>query len=73
MRTGKVSAAIVCIVCHLDKKTRRVLPLNEVLEGKTVLSILKKKTPPSHKTANTNYLTEVSEDNTILYTQSNKR
>ena len=58
MNTGKISAAIGCL---LDKKTKRVLPLNEVIEGKTVLSILKEKHPPA-KTANTNYITELIED-----------
>ena len=60
MITGKISAAIGCLS---DKKTKRLLPLNEneVIEGKTVLSILKEKHPQA-KTANTNYITEVSED-----------
>ena len=40
MSTGKISAAIGCLS---DKKTKGVLPLNEVFEGKTVLNILKKK------------------------------
>ena len=42
-------------------RKKGVLPLNEVIEGKTVLSILKEKHPQA-KTANTNYITEVSED-----------
>ena len=58
MSTGKISAAIGCLS---DKTTKGVLPLNEVIEGKTVLSILKEKHPQA-KTANTNYITEVSED-----------
>ena len=37
------------------------LPVNNVIEGKTVLNILKKKHPPA-KTANTNFLTELNED-----------
>ena len=48
MSTGKISAAIGCLS---DKKTKGVLPLNEVIEGKTVLSILKEKHPQS-KAAN---------------------
>ena len=35
--------------------------MNEIIEGKTVLSILKEKHPQA-KTANTNYITEISED-----------
>ena len=58
MNTGKVSAAIGF---HSDKKTRGVLPLNEVIHGKTVPSILKEKHPKA-KTANTNYITDVIED-----------
>ena len=58
MSTDKKSAAIGCLS---DKKTKEVLPLNEVIEGKTVLSILKEKHPQS-KTAITNYITEISED-----------
>ena len=58
MSTGKKSASIGSLS---DKKTKGVLPLNEVIEGKTVLSILKKK-HPQDKTAYTNYITEVSED-----------
>ena len=57
MSTGKTSAAISCLS---DKKTKEVVPLNEVIGEKTVLSILKEKHPPA-KTANTNYITEVSE------------
>ena len=38
--TGKISAATGCLSY---KKTKGVLPLNEVIEGKTVLSILKEK------------------------------
>ena len=41
MSTGKKSAAIGCFS---DKKTKGLFPLNEVIEGKTVLSILKKNT-----------------------------
>ena len=52
MSTGKISAAIGCLS---DKKTKGVLPLNEVIEGKTVLSILKEKQPQA-KIANTNYI-----------------
>ena len=55
MSTGKISAAIGCLS---DKKTKGVLPLNEVIEGKTVLSILREKHPQA-KTANTNYIAEV--------------
>ena len=58
MSTGKISAAIGCLS---DKKTQKVLPLNEVIEGKTVLNILKEKHPPA-KTANTNYITELNDD-----------
>ena len=58
MSTGKISAAIGCLS---DKKTKEVLPLSEIIEGKTVLSILKEKHPQA-KTANTNYITEKSED-----------
>ena len=58
MSTGKISAAIGYLS---DKKTKGVLPLNEVIEGKTVLNILKEKHPPA-KTANTNYITELNED-----------
>ena len=58
MSTGKISASIGCLS---DKKTKGVLPLNEVIEGKTVLNILKEKHPPA-KTANTNYTTELNED-----------
>ena len=58
MSTGKISAAIGCLS---DKKTKGVLPLNEIIEGKTVLSILKEKHPQA-KTANTNYKIEVSKD-----------
>ena len=58
MSTGKISAAIGCLS---DKKTKEVFLLSEVIEGKTVLSILKEKHPQA-KTANTNYITEVSED-----------
>ena len=58
MSTGKISAAIGCLP---DKKTKGVFHLNEVIEGKTVLSILKEKLPQA-KTAKTNYITEVSED-----------
>ena len=61
MSTGKISCAIVCLS---DKKLKGVLLLNEVIEGKTFLSILKEKR--SHaKTASTTYITEVSEDNAI--------
>ena len=59
MSTGKISVAIGCLS---DKKTKGVLPLNEIIEGKTVLSILKQKHPLA-KTANNKYITEVSEDN----------
>ena len=41
MSTGKISAAIGCFS---NKKTKRVHPLHEVIEGKTVLSMLKKNT-----------------------------
>ena len=58
MSTGKISAAIGCLS---DKKTEGVLPLNEVIEGKTVLSLLKKK-HPRDQIANTHYVTEVSAD-----------
>ena len=58
MVTCKISAAIGCLS---DKETKRVLPLNEVIDGKTVLTILKEKHPQA-KPANTNYITEVSED-----------
>ena len=58
LRTGKISAAIGCLS---NKKIKGLLPLNEVIEGKTVFSILKEKHPQA-KTANTNYITEVSED-----------
>ena len=58
MSTGIISAAIGCFS---DKKSKGVLPLNEVIEGKTVLGILKEKHPQA-KTAKTNYITEVSED-----------
>ena len=44
-----------------DRKTKGVLLLNEVIEGNIVLGILKQKHPQT-KTANTNYITEVSED-----------
>ena len=57
MSTGKISAVISCLS---DNKIKGALPLNEVIEGKTVLSILKEKHPQA-KTANTNYITEVSE------------
>ena len=62
MSTGKISAAIGCLS---DKKTKRVLPLNETFDWKTTLSILKEKHLQA-KTANTNYITEISED-TIPY------
>ena len=52
MSTGKISAAIDCLS---DKKTKGVLHLNEVIEGKTVLSILKEKHPQA-KTRNTNHM-----------------
>ena len=42
MSTGKISAVIGCLS---DKKTKGVLPLTEVNEGKTVISILKKTSP----------------------------
>ena len=58
MSRGKKSAAIGCFS---DNKTKGVLYLNEVIEGKTVLSILKEKHPQS-ETANTYYITEKSED-----------
>ena len=58
MSTVKISAAISWLS---DEKTKGVLPLNEVIDEKTVLSILKEKDPQA-KTANTNYITEVSED-----------
>ena len=60
MSTGKIYAAIGCLS---GKKTKQIFPLNEVIEGKTVLSIPKEKHPQA-KTANTNYITEVSEDTT---------
>ena len=56
MSTGKF--------CLSEKKTKGVLPLNEVIEGKTVLRILKKKHPEA-KTAKPNYITEVREDQSI--------
>ena len=43
------------------KKNERNTTLNEVIEGKTVLSILKEKHPQA-KRANTNYITEIRED-----------
>ena len=46
MITGRISAAIGCLS---DKKTKRVLPPNEVIEGKTVLKILKEKNTPKPK------------------------
>ena len=58
MSTGKISAAIGCLS---GKKTKGVLPLNEVIEGKTILSILEEKHPQA-KTANLNYITEISEE-----------
>ena len=58
MSAGEIFAAIGCLS---NKKTKGVLLLNEIIEGKTVLSILKEKHPPA-KTANTNYTTEFSED-----------
>ena len=58
MSTGKISATIRCLS---DQKTKGVLPQSEVIEGKTVLSILKEKHTQA-KTANTNFITEVSED-----------
>ena len=58
MSTGNISAAIDCLS---DKKTKGVLPLSEVIKGKTVLSILKEKHPQA-KIANTYYITEVTED-----------
>ena len=42
MGAGKISAAIGC---HSDKKTKGALALNEVVQGKTVHSILKEKQP----------------------------
>ena len=57
MSTGKISAAIGC---PSDKRTKGVFPLNEVIEGKTVLNILKEK-HPSAKTANTYYIIELNE------------
>ena len=56
MSTGKISAVIGCLS---DKKTKGVLHLNEVIEGKIVLSILKEKHPQA-KTAKTNYIIEYS-------------
>ena len=55
MSIEKISPAIGCLS---DKKIEGVLPLNEFIEGKTVLSILNEKHSPA-KTANTNYITEV--------------
>ena len=54
MSTGKKSNAIGCLS---DKKIEGVFPLNEVIEGKTVLKISKDKHFPA-KTANNNYVTE---------------
>ena len=56
MSTGKISAAIGCLS---DKKTKGVIPLKEVIEGKTILSILKEKHPQAKAV---NYVTEVNED-----------
>ena len=53
MSTGKISATVGCFS---DRKTKWVPPLDEVIEGKTVLSILKIKHPKA-KTANNKYLT----------------
>ena len=59
MSTGRISATIRCLP---EKKTKGVLLLSEVIiEGKTVLNILKEKHPQA-KTANTNYITEVRKD-----------
>ena len=58
MSIGRISAAIGWLS---DKKTTGLFPLNEVIEGKTVFSILKEKHPQA-KTANTKYITEVSKD-----------
>ena len=58
MSTSKISAAIRFLS---DKKRKRVLPLNEVIKGKTVHSILKEKHTQA-KAANTNQITEVRED-----------
>ena len=63
MNTDTVSASIRCFS---DKKTRRAFPLNEFIERKTVLSILKEKTPQA-KAANTNFITEVKEDTMTLH------
>ena len=54
MNTGKKSNAIGCLS---DKKIEGVFPLNEVIEGKTVLKISKDKHFPA-KTAKTNFVTE---------------
>ena len=43
------------------RKQKEYFPLNGVIEGKTDFSILKEKHPQT-KTANTNYIIEVSED-----------
>ena len=48
MSTGKLSIAIGCLS---DNKTKRALPLSEVKEGKSLLTILKKNTPkPKQRT-----------------------
>ena len=58
MSTGKISTAIGCVS---NSKTKGVLPLNEVNEGKTVLCIQRRKHPRT-KTANTDNITKLSED-----------
>ena len=44
MSTGKISTAIGCLS---DKKTKGVLPLNEVIERKNSPQYPERKTPPS--------------------------
>ena len=59
MSTSKISAAIGC----LSDKKKMSTSSKRIIEGKTVLSILKEKQSRA-KTANTNYIIEVSEDTT---------
>ena len=58
MNTCKITAAFGCFS---DKKVIGLLPLKKTIEGKTVFSILKLKHAQASP-ANTNYVSEVSED-----------
>ena len=46
MSSGKISAALGCLA---DKKTKGVLPLNKIIEEKTVHSILKDNLQPKQR------------------------